>query len=296
MREQDWPFAESLEEICQLETWTEVSERFAVPPHVAANMRRLGVSNEPSATALPLTVDALSELARLNWPQPAIENLKEEAGRITFNWLEYYFVVYSNLYVEMFLTSRDGEPVDSLGKNHGGYESDLFPRANSATRSFERILQRALDGEPLSLITLDSMAALRLIDSNPIQIFRFWRGTRVGKGQISLCGSHLKSWPKVLGPLRLAYLTPQLHAHLAISSAATINSIGRDLYNHYSGKESSQCRACAYDRVHPTLGPFYALDAIGPAAGGHNHDDGLGPLSRPEYGQPLVTIEPPEEA
>jgi len=74
MQDKNWPFAESLEEICNLDTWTETTGRFAVPPHVAANMRRLGVTNEPSATALPLTVDALCELTAKHWPLPAIED------------------------------------------------------------------------------------------------------------------------------------------------------------------------------------------------------------------------------
>lgn len=292
MSNPNWPFTESLEEICNLESWTETTERFAVPPNVAENMRRLGVSNEPSENALPLTVPALARLALEHWPQPSIENLKQEAGRITFNWLEYYVVVYSNLFVEMFLKSSDGEPVDSLGKNHAGQSSELFPSTNSATRSFERILQQALNGEPPNLMTLNSETARRGINEHPDRVFLFWRGSRVGKGIISLCGRHLEDWPNVLGVLRLAHLSPQLHAHLAISSAPTINSIGRSLGRHYSGKEPSACRACAYDQVHPTLGPFYALEAIGSNQAGHNHDDSLGPLSRPEYGQPVVTKDP----
>lgn len=44
MPDNELPFKESLDEITDLKTWTETIESFAVPPNVAANMRRLGVT------------------------------------------------------------------------------------------------------------------------------------------------------------------------------------------------------------------------------------------------------------
>jgi hypothetical protein len=290
MPDKDWPFTESLEEITNLSTWTETTERFAVPPNVAANMKRLGVTNAPSATALPLTIDALADLATKHWPQPAIENLEKHDDRITFHWLGYYMVVYQNLFVEVFHMTREGQPIEPTATNGLEQKSELFPRTNTATRSFERILQRALEGNPFTLTVLDEETARRMVEQSPDRVFLFWRGTRIGKGMIALCGRHTKEWPGELGELRLAHLSPQLHAHTAFSSAPTIQSVAREIMEHYSGKRAYECRACYYAREYRNLEIFFGVEAIGKDRPGRFFDDGDGPLGRPEYGQALVSF------
>lgn len=291
MPNNDWPFEETLDEFCDPNKWVERTETFAVPPQVAANMRRLGVTNEPSATALPLTVDALAELATMHWPQPAIESLEKREDRITFKWLGYQLVVFQNLYVEVYHLTPEGEVIESSATNGLNQRTEIFPRTNSATRSLEKTLGRALAGNPFTFATMDEEAARKAIETYADRVFLYWRGSRVGKGMIPLCGRHIKEWPSELGELRLAHLTIQLHVLLACCSAPTIQGVARELTEHYAGNRPFKCRACHYEKNFQSLGAFYGIEAIGRDCRGGNQEDGQGPLSRPEYGQPLIRFD-----
>jgi hypothetical protein len=295
MPDQDSPFIESLEEICDLRKWTETTEVFALPPQVAGNMRRLGVSNEPSATAIPLTTDALADLVMKFWPAPGVENLVKRTGSITFHWLDYFMIVYSNLFVESYNITPEGKPLNQPGTNSSGQKVEIFPHANSATRSLEKILRLGFEGIPLNLPVLDEEGASRLIEADDSRVFLFWRGSRIGKGQICLCGRHLKEWPNELGELRLCHLSPQLHAHLAFSDAPAVHRMVREIYEHYSGRRAYECQVCYHARAYPRLDHFFGVEALGKDKAGRFFEDSEGPLADPVYGQPLVTPRAKEE-
>ncbi|MFL6284480.1 MAG: hypothetical protein ACJ74Q_15150 [Pyrinomonadaceae bacterium] len=284
-----WPFDESFEEIVNADSWTETTETHAVPPQVAERMRELGVTREPSETGLPLTIGALTALVMSNWPAPPVYAFdRRDDTSVHFKWLGFYFVVSTNLFVEQYQMTPQGEPIDPAKPHGGGVTTDLWPRANAATHTFERLLCHALEGAPAKLTILDEETAVRLVTAEPERPFLFWRGTKIGHGMIGLCSRHVRMWPRDLGRLRLARLSPQLLADLACSSGAAIRSIPRDIYEFYKGGRG--CRGCSYEAEHPTIGPFYNLRAVGPDEHGYNFDDGTGPLSDPVYGQPVMRL------
>src|SRR5205085_2422742 len=99
----------------------------AVPPQAAARMRELGITREPSDAGLPLTTDALTRLVREHWPSPAVEGLEARGETsVTFRWLNFAFVVHTNLFVEQFHTTPGGDIIDPAAGN--GTVSDLRPR------------------------------------------------------------------------------------------------------------------------------------------------------------------------
>lgn len=276
-----WPFDETLDRILNLDTWTETTEVHAAPPHLAARMREAGVTRAQSETAIPLTTGALTRVIRDHWPAPAVESLTErDTTSVTFRWLNFLFVVYDNLFVEQYRTTPEGAAI----------HSDLWPNTNVATRTFERILQRGLEGNPVRYAALDEEGARARIESQPDTPNLFWRGSRVGLGQIGLCARHARLWPQELGPLRLCLFTPQLLADLANSSAATIQSAARSIYEWHAGKRPRGCRGCRYEQEYRSLSPYHGLDRVGPDLPGHGRDDGRGPLAHAVYGQPLVVL------
>jgi hypothetical protein len=276
-----WPFDESLERILDPSTWNVTTEVHAVPPQLAAKMRAAQVTGAQSETAVPLTTGALTNLVREHWPSPAVVSLAHrDEHSITFRWLNFLFVVHDNLFVEQHRTTPEGAAI----------RSDLWPNTNVATRTLERILQRALEGNPVRFAALDEEGARSLIESDPDTPNLFWRGSRVGLGQIGLCARHARQWPQELGPLRLCVLTPQILADLASSSAATIQSAARELYEWHANKMPRGCRGCHYEAEYRTLSPYHGIDPVGPALPGHGRDDGRGPLAHAVYGQPLVVL------
>lgn len=276
-----WPFDESLEQILDLSTWSVTTEVYAAPPELAAKMRAANVIRAQSETAIPLTTGALTRLISEHWPSPAAERLAALDERcVTFRWLNFLFVVYDNLYIEQHQITLGGVAI----------RSDLWPKTNAATRTFERILQRGLEGNPVKISAVDEEGARALIEAEPDTANLYWRGSRVGHGEIGLCARHARQWPEELGPLRLCVFTPQLLAHLASSSAATIRSAARDIFEWYSGRRPRGCRGCRYEQEYRSLGPYHGLDRVGPDLPGHGRDDGRGPLAHAVYGQPLVVI------
>ena len=276
-----WPFDESLERILDPSTWNVTTEVHAAPPQLAARMRAAQVTRAQSETAVPLTTGALTNLVREHWPSPAVESLAHrDEHSVTFRWLNFLFVVHDNLFVEQHRTTPEGAAI----------RSDLWPNTNVATRTLERILQRALEGNPVRFAALDEEGARALIESEPDTPNLFWRGSRVGLGQIGLCARHARQWPQELGPLRLCVLTPPLLADLASSSAPTIQSAAREIYEWHANKRPRGCRGCHYEAEYRNLSPFHGIDPVGPDLPSHGRDDGRGPLSRPAYGQPLVIL------
>lgn len=286
-----WPFDESLDEILNPDTWTQTTELHAVPPNVAARMRELGVTREPGDAGLPLTLAALTSLIMSHWPAPPVYGFEPmgETG-VRFKWLGFVFVVETNLFITQFQMTPQGEIIEPAQPRGGGKSDDLWPRTNAATRTFERLLQRALEGSPAALTVLDEEAAVRLVDADPGLAFLYWRGSRIGHGMIGLCSKHVRMWPRHLGPLRLATLSPQLLADLACSSGAAIRGIPREIHEFYSGRKGRGCRGCAYEAEHAVLGAFHGLRAVGRDETGYDFDDGAGPLSDPVYGQPVMRL------
>lgn len=276
-----WPFEESLDHIIDPSSWSVTTELNAALPQVAARMRELQVTREPSETELPLTLAALTRLIRQHWPTPAVESLAErDATSVTFRWLNFLFIIHNNLFVEQHRTTPEGAAI----------VSDLWPNTNVATRTLERILQRGLEGNPVKFPAVDEEGARALIDAQPDTPNLFWRGSRLGLGQIGLCARHARMWPQELGPLRLCLLTPQLLADLASSSAPTIQSAAREIYEWHANKRPRGCSGCHYESEYRNLSPFHGIDPVGPDLPSHGRDDGRGPLSRPAYGQPLVVL------
>ncbi len=276
-----WPFDESLAQILDPSTWIETTELHAAPPQVAARMRELQVTREPSETGVTLTLTALKRVIREYWPAPAVESLADrDETSATFRWLNYLFVVHTNLYVLQFRTTPEGDAI----------VSDLWPNTNVATRTMERILRRGLESKPVRFPAIDSDSARALIEAHPDTPQLYWRGSRLGLGQIGLCARHARLWPEELGPLRLCLLTPQLLTDLASSSAATVTSAARYIYEWHSGKTPRGCRGCRYEREFKSLGAYHGLSRVGPNLPGHGRDDGRGPFAQPVYGQPLVVL------